>query len=89
MSDTSAMRDQSYQVPALQNLETEPDQIWTGTGEQLPKKVLMPGTAHSAADAVDEADHCVADGRWEFMLVSVPLHLTSGFTSPTNAVAIK
>lgn len=35
------------------------------------------------------ADDCAADGRWEFMLVSVPLHLRGGIASPPNAVAIK
>jgi kynurenine formamidase len=35
------------------------------------------------------AEDCVADRRWEFMLVSVPLHLRGGIASPPNAVAIK
>jgi hypothetical protein len=35
------------------------------------------------------ADDCAEDGRYEFMLVSVPLHLTGGIASPPNAVAIK
>jgi putative cyclase len=35
------------------------------------------------------ADDCAADGRWEFMMVSVPLHLRGGIASPPNAVAIK
>jgi len=35
------------------------------------------------------SDDCAADGRWEFMMVSVPLHLRGGIASPPNAVAIK
>ncbi|HUN58732.1 MAG TPA: cyclase family protein [Candidatus Binataceae bacterium] len=35
------------------------------------------------------AEDCAADRRWEFMLVSVPLHLRGGIASPPNAVAIK
>src|SRR6202042_3682827 len=35
------------------------------------------------------SDDCAADGRWEFMMVSVPLHLQGGIASPPNAVAIK
>ena len=35
------------------------------------------------------ADDCAADGRWEFMMVSAPLHLLGGIASPPNAVAIK
>jgi len=35
------------------------------------------------------AEDCAADRRYEFMLVSVPLHLRGGIASPPNAVAIK
>ncbi|HKV56079.1 MAG TPA: cyclase family protein [Candidatus Binataceae bacterium] len=35
------------------------------------------------------AADCAADKRYEFMLVSVPLHLVGGIASPPNAVAIK
>ncbi len=35
------------------------------------------------------AEDCAADGRYEFMLVSAPLHLEGGIASPPNAVAIK
>lgn len=35
------------------------------------------------------AADCAADGRYEFLLVSVPLHLEGGIASPPNAVAIK
>lgn len=35
------------------------------------------------------ADDCAEDGHYEFMLVSVPLHLNGGIASPPNAVAIK
>jgi len=35
------------------------------------------------------AADCARDGRYEFMLVSVPLHVIGGFASPPNAVAIK
>jgi kynurenine formamidase len=35
------------------------------------------------------AADCAADGRYEFMLVSVPLNLEGGIASPPNAVAIK
>ncbi|HVN90895.1 MAG TPA: cyclase family protein [Candidatus Binataceae bacterium] len=35
------------------------------------------------------ATDCAEDGRYEFMLVSVPLHLNGGIASPPNAVAIK
>jgi kynurenine formamidase len=37
----------------------------------------------------DLAEDCVRDGRYEFMVVSVPLHVVGGFASPPNAVAIK
>ena len=35
------------------------------------------------------AADCAADKRYEFMLVSVPLHLVGGIASPPNAVAIR
>jgi kynurenine formamidase len=35
------------------------------------------------------AADCSADKRYEFMMVSVPLHLVGGIASPPNAVAIK
>jgi kynurenine formamidase len=35
------------------------------------------------------AADCAGDGRFEFMMVSVPLHLRGGIASPPNAVAIK
>lgn len=35
------------------------------------------------------ADECRRDGRYEFMLVSAPLHVEGGIASPPNAVAIK
>jgi kynurenine formamidase len=35
------------------------------------------------------AADCAADKRYEFMMVSVPLHLVGGIASPPNAVAIK
>jgi kynurenine formamidase len=35
------------------------------------------------------AADCARDGRYEFMLVSVPLHVIGGYASPPNAVAIK
>ena len=35
------------------------------------------------------AEDCARDGRYEFMLVSVPLYLEGGIASPPNAVAIK
>ncbi|HJU28796.1 MAG TPA: cyclase family protein [Candidatus Binataceae bacterium] len=35
------------------------------------------------------AADCAEDKRYEFMLVSVPLHLRGGIASPPNAVAIK
>jgi kynurenine formamidase len=35
------------------------------------------------------AEDCAADGRYEFMLVSAPLHLRGGIATPPNAVAIK
>ncbi len=35
------------------------------------------------------AEDCAADERYEFMLVSAPLHLEGGIASPPNAVAIK
>jgi kynurenine formamidase len=37
----------------------------------------------------DLARDCHADGRWEFLLVSVPLHVPGGVGSPANAVAVK
>lgn len=35
------------------------------------------------------AADCAGDGRYEFMLVSAPLHIEGGIASPPNAVAIK
>jgi len=35
------------------------------------------------------AADCAQDKRYEFMLVSVPLHVIGGYASPPNAVAIK
>lgn len=35
------------------------------------------------------AEDCAQDKRYEFMLVSVPLHVIGGYASPPNAVAIK
>ncbi len=35
------------------------------------------------------AEDCARDRRYEFMLVSVPLHVIGGYASPPNAVAIK
>jgi kynurenine formamidase len=35
------------------------------------------------------AQDCAADGRYEFMVVSAPLHVQGGIASPPNAVAIK
>jgi kynurenine formamidase len=35
------------------------------------------------------AEDCARDGRYEFMLVSAPLHVDGGIASPPNAVAIK
>jgi hypothetical protein len=35
------------------------------------------------------AEDCARDGRYEFLLVSVPLHVEGGIASPPNAVAIK
>ena len=35
------------------------------------------------------AADCASDGRYEFMLVSVPMHLEGGIATPPNAVAIK
>ncbi len=35
------------------------------------------------------AEDCARDGRYEFMVVSAPLHVEGGIASPPNAVAIK
>ena len=35
------------------------------------------------------ADDCASDGRYEFLMVSVPLHVEGGIASPPNAVVIK
>lgn len=35
------------------------------------------------------AEDCAKDGRYEFMVVSAPLHLEGGIASPPNAVVIK
>lgn len=35
------------------------------------------------------AEDCASDGRYEFMVVSAPLHVAGGIASPPNAVAIK
>jgi len=40
-------------------------------------------------DMDELADDCARDKRYEFMFVSVPLHLVGGVASPPNAVAIK
>jgi hypothetical protein len=37
----------------------------------------------------DLAQDCARDGRWDFMLVSVPLHVPGGVGSPPNAIAVK
>lgn len=37
----------------------------------------------------DLAADCAADGRYEFMFTSAPLHLRGGVASPPNALAIK
>ncbi len=37
----------------------------------------------------DLAADCAADGRYEFLLCSAPLHVPGGIGSPANAVAIK
>jgi kynurenine formamidase len=37
----------------------------------------------------DLAADCAADKSWEFMLVSVPMHLEGGIATPPNAVAIR
>jgi hypothetical protein len=35
------------------------------------------------------ADDCAADGRYECLFTSAPLHLEAGVASPPNALAIK
>jgi kynurenine formamidase len=35
------------------------------------------------------AEDCARDGRYEFMVVSAPLHVEGGIASPPNAMAIK
>jgi hypothetical protein len=35
------------------------------------------------------AEDCARDRRYEFMVVSAPLHVVGGIASPPNAVAIK
>ncbi len=35
------------------------------------------------------AEDCASDGRYEFLVVSAPLHVNGGIASPPNAVAIK
>lgn len=35
------------------------------------------------------AEHCAADGRYEFLLASAPMNLPGGCGSPANALAIK
>ena len=35
------------------------------------------------------AEDCARDRRYEFMVVSAPLHVEGGIASPPNAVAIK
>ena len=37
----------------------------------------------------DLAADCAEDGSYEFLLVSVPMHLEGGVATPPNAVAIK
>jgi kynurenine formamidase len=35
------------------------------------------------------AAECAADGRWDFLFVSVPLNLAGGVGSPANAIAVR
>ena len=41
------------------------------------------------ADVEPLAEDCANDKRYEFMVVSAPLHVVGGFASPPNAVAIR
>jgi kynurenine formamidase len=50
---------------------------------------LLGITLGELFDFDELAKECRADGRWEFLLVSVPLHLVGGVGSPANAVAIR
>jgi hypothetical protein len=50
----------------------------------------MFGMALGELWVLDElADHCAADGVWEFFLVSAPMNQPGGIGSPANALAIK
>jgi kynurenine formamidase len=69
----------------------EPFPINFGSGEALHYRALpllgLPlGELFVLAPL---AEDCARDGRYEFMLVSVPLHVKGGVASPANAVAIK
>jgi hypothetical protein len=50
----------------------------------------MLGTALGELFDFDElAAACRADGRWDFLFVSVPLNLPGGVGSPANAIVIR
>ena len=69
--------------------------------EPLPMELADDGLLHYRALALlglplgelfvlaPLAEDCARDGRYEFMLVSAPLHVEGGIASPPNAVAIK
>jgi hypothetical protein len=50
---------------------------------------LAEPTVIGNADVELLAEDCANDKRYEFMVVSAPLHVVGGFASPPNAVAIR
>jgi kynurenine formamidase len=71
--------------PAVEALPVEPR-----PGFQHRRLIALQGMPLGELWDLDElADDCVADGIYEFMLVSAPLYLPGGVGSPANAYAIK
>jgi kynurenine formamidase len=63
---------------------------FTDEGALHYRTLSMLGLPLGEQFVLDElAADCADDGRYEFMMVSVPMHLEGGIASPPNAVAIK
>ena len=63
------------------------------TGETLPMHcILIRDMGMPLAEILDLdalADDCANDGRWSFMFVAPPLHISNAVGSPTTPIAIK
>ncbi len=63
-----------------------------GTQGQYLHRRLIPLLGFALGEMFDFerlAELCAADGRYEFLFVSVPLNLPGGVASPANAIAIR